>query len=136
MGERSDMSEMALDGVLRRLAREAAPGDALTARVLADAAMVTAESAAKAPAAAPSRPRESGGWFDRIVRGGLFGPAGAVAAMGLCLAIGIGVGVTNDREVLQRIDESMLMQISEIDVIESEVIAAADDDIFGLDAPL
>lgn len=130
-------ADAVLDGLMARLAAEASPGEALTARVLADAAMVAAErQPADQPVARPARAAAAESWFDRLVGGRLFGPAGAAAAMGLCLALGLGLGMTNDRAVLRAVDDSLLLQASEIDAIEDEVIAVAGEDLFGLDAPL
>src|SRR5690606_34721918 len=83
------------DAALTALAREAAeaapkPGSDLVARVLADAAAVSAER----PASAPARRRAAAGAERPSLLDRLFGwQAGAIAAMTLALGLGFGLGL-------------------------------------------
>lgn len=114
-----DMMALVLaDAALATLAREAAeatprPGEALIARVLTDAAGVAAASGATStitagaePARPARRPARAGAAGQR---GGLieilFGwRAGAIAAMGLALALGAGIGFEADPGSLPVLD--------------------------------
>lgn len=138
MRTRTEREAFDLDAALARLADEARPGPALTARVLADAAMV-ASGRQPAPVARAAAPRA--GLRARLA--GLlarpsFGIAGAFATLALSLALGLGYGYMNERAVLNTagLDERVLSELSPLDGLEREVIAAVDDDLFGFDAPL
>lgn len=116
-----------LDAALARLAAEVEPNPALQARVLADAAMVSAE---RRPAQAPQRRRASGGWSWLSGWTGL-SLGGAVATAALALAIGLGGGL----DLLSGGDEPLSeADLAAFEGIEREVIATLDDDFF--DAPL
>lgn len=123
MVEKADFD---LDAALAALAREAgaaspAPGPDLVARVLADAAEV---SAGRRPAPARARPvarpvagplagKAAGGGgrfgaFSGAISGAIFGwTTGAVACMALGLALGIGVGLEMNTGPLSIFDNSM-----------------------------
>ena len=99
--------DKALDDALSGLAREMRgaaplPGPDLTARVLADAAAVAAERApAVAPARAMQAPPVRRGVFDT-----LFGwTSGAVAAIAVCMSVGIAVGMEIDATDLPMMGE-------------------------------
>ncbi len=98
----TDKAPFDLDAALAALAideRTAGPAvsESLQARVLGDAAMVTAPSRTLAPTAVRT-PVRTGGF--RLF--GLFDAwsSAAVGAVGLCLAIGLGVGYGAGPEVL------------------------------------
>jgi hypothetical protein len=100
----TDKAPFDLDAALAALAideRAARPAvsESLQARVLGDAAEVAAEGAGKM-AQPPRRPARSGGF--RLF--GLFDAwsGAAVAAVALCLAIGLGVGYQAGPEVLEQ----------------------------------
>ena len=138
MSTRTDRDAFDLDRALARLAAEASPGQALTARVLADAARVSAEWR---PAAEAPRRTAAPGLWSRLAgafRHPSYGVAGALATLALSLGLGLGYGYMNERTVLSAagLDEAALAEFSPLDDLEREVIAAVDEDLFGLDAPL
>ena len=98
--------DKALDDALGGLAREMRdaaplPGPDLTARVLADAAAV---AAAKAPVEARPAPAGAGG---AGVLERLFGwTSGALAAMAVCMSVGIAVGMEIDAADLPMMGET------------------------------
>lgn len=125
------------DAALTILASEAAaaaplPRADLVARVLGDAAEVTAERARAADAKAPARHREAPprkaqpqktrtGLLDL-----LFGwQTGAVAMLMLALGLGVGVGLELDPEVMSFLDNS--------DMEAPITLAALDGDLMGMD---
>ena len=95
----SDRIEFDVEAALEELAADAVaaaprPGADLVARVLADAASVTA--AAISPVAEPARVRTAGFGLRDL----LFGwAAGAAAAAALALVVGIGVGMRMESEL-------------------------------------
>lgn len=135
MSTRSEDQVFDLDRSLARLAAEAAPNPALAARVLADAAMVTAE---RQPAGEAPERKRGRGWFARLGRRPVWGMAGAAATLALSLALGFGYGFNNEREVLGvgGLDHSVLSELSPLDGLENDVISAVGEDFFGIDVPL
>lgn len=140
MSKRIEEEAFDLDVALARLADEMQPRPALAARVLADAAMVSAERRPAAPdrERAPVRSAGISAWLSGLLSRPAYGAAGAFATLLLSLGLGLGYGFMNEREVLDAagIDATVLSQLSPLDGIEREVVAAVDDDVFGFDAPL
>lgn len=115
------------DGALEALAQEALgvtprPGPDLIARVLADAAQVASDAPAPdTPVLAPAPNASQGGFFDM-----LFGwTGGAVAAMALCLSVGVSVGMEIDAEnlpIVSEADDGDIMISAEGDLLPEEIL--------------
>lgn len=103
MTDKAPFNPDAALAALARAERAARPrvSERLQARVLADAAEISAEARARQPAAGARRPAAAGrGWLGGRLPG-LDGWAGAgIAAAILCLAIGLGVGYEAGDQVL------------------------------------
>ncbi|HUF55915.1 MAG TPA: hypothetical protein VMM55_05070 [Thermohalobaculum sp.] len=127
-----------LDAALARLVAEAAPGPALAARVLADAAMVAAgrRPAPGQGAGTPPRGRLAGllaGLFARPS----FGLAGAAATVAIGVALGYGFhGDEAGSPAAGDLDADVLSVFSPLDRLEHDVIASLDEDLLDPDAPL
>lgn len=127
-----------VEEALARLAAEAGPGPALEARVLADAAMVSAE---RRPAAARPRARSRSAlvaWIRGLFSRPGYGVAGAAVTVALTLAVVIGYGLGNgdDAGEPRRIDDALLSQLSPLDSFERELMAGLDEELFEPGAPL
>lgn len=118
-----------LDTALARLAAEVEPNPALKARVLADAAMVSAE---RRPAVALRPRRAARGGFGWLTGWTGLSVGGALATAALALALGFGGGL--DLLGGGQGDQLTESDLAALEGIEREVLATLDDDFF--DAPL
>lgn len=135
MSAQSEERAFDLDGALARLAAEAGPSRALEARVLADAALV---SAGRRPAPAKPNRAERAGLGQRLaglVRRPAYGFAGAAATLALSLAIGLGFWTGEEAPRQAGFDDAVLSQLSPLDSLERDVIATLDEDLLDPDAP-
>ena len=119
--------DKALDTALDELAREARaatplPGPDLTARVLSDAAMVSSERAPRTVGAKASQALP----VQRGIFEILFGwTSGAIAAVTVCMSVGIAVGMEIDASDLP------MMGSGEIEMVDPMSSPSEADEMFG-----